>query len=93
MTKKEIKKQINKEFYNYINKNFPEYYISDDGNGAFVSLVDESSPNPGDDSIDFHRSEHYLVTLNWCSKKTKQDYEVMKAYLKQLVKSITSQAV
>lgn len=92
MTKKEIKKQINKEFYNFVNENFPEYYISDDGNGAFVSLIDKSSPNPGDDSIDYHRSEHYLATSNWCVKKTEMDCNIMENYLKQLVKLITSQA-
>lgn len=92
MTKKEIKKQINKEFYTYVNKNFPEYYISDDGDGSCVSLIDESSPNPGDNSIDYHRSQHSLATLNWCSAKTKQDCEVMEAYLNQLVKLITSKA-
>lgn len=92
MTKKEIKKTINKEFYKYVTESFPDYYIDNGEGGGRVYLIDETSKHPGDDSIMFHQSEHYLMTLNWASDKVKRDCEVMENYLKQLVTLIESKA-
>ena len=49
MTKKEIHKEIRKQFYEVINEKFPQYDIDSDGFGR-VQLVD------GRNAIEYHMS-------------------------------------
>lgn len=69
MTKKEIKSAINKAVYQYAES--LGYGMFDDNDGSTVTFMKEGSNY--DDAIDYHRSEHYTVTLNWASDEVKVD--------------------
>jgi hypothetical protein len=81
MTKTEIKRQINKRFYQYIENNFPEYDI-DTGEGyGRIYLVPKEGDDRGNNSIEYHQSRHELVCFNYASKKTHEDVAKMQSYI------------
>jgi len=62
MTKKEIKKTINKEFYKYVTESFPDYYIDNSEGGGRVYLI---TLNWASDKVkrDCEVMENYLKQL------------------------------
>lgn len=80
MNKTEVKRQINKRFYQYINDNFPEYDIDPSEGYGRVYLVPMEG-NKGDDSIEYHQSNHEVICLNNASKKTHEDVAKMQSYI------------
>jgi hypothetical protein len=85
MNKTERRKALNRSFYEFVNTKFPQYDISDDGNGSCVTLSNTESKSY-DDIIDYHRSQHYTVHLNWASEQVKADAKVMDEYIEQLLR-------
>lgn len=81
MTKKEIHKEINRRFYQYVNENFPEYTIDNSEGYGYIHLI----PKRRDDSIEYHQSRHDLCQYNWASDKSKQDTLKMKLFLNELL--------
>ncbi len=79
MTKKEIKNAINKAVYQFAES--LGYMVSDDNDGSYVTF---SKPDAEDidDSIDYSRSYHETVVLNWASDEAKADAELIDAYAK-----------
>ena len=79
MTKKEIKSAINKAVYQFAES--LGYMVSDDNDGSYVTF---SKPDAEDidDSIDYSRSYHETVVLNWASNEAKADAELIDAYAK-----------
>ena len=79
MTKKEIKNAINKAVYQFVES--LGYNVSDDGDGAYVTF---SKPDMTDayDCIDYMRSDHSTVVVNWASDEIKADAELIDAYAK-----------
>ena len=81
MTKKEIHKEINRRFYQYINENFSEYTIDANEGYGYIYLI----PEHRDDCIEYHQSRHNLCQLNWASDKSKQDMFKMEMFLNELL--------
>jgi len=77
MTKKEIRSQINKAVYQFAEK--MGYSISDDGDGGSVTLW-KTDDDTADNTIDYHRSYHEAVCLNWASAETKADTEAINVF-------------
>lgn len=86
MTKTQLKKAINKDVYEYVERHFPEFDIDNgEGNGR-VYFIDTTSPNPSDDSIEYHQSEHTLCTLNWASERVKDVERELESWINALIK-------
>lgn len=83
MNKTERRKALNRSFYEFINTKFPQYNISDDGNGGFMTLNDTGSKSY-DDVIEYHRSQHYVIHLNGASEQVKADAEEMEIHIGKL---------
>ena len=83
MNKTETKKQINKEFYEFVERVFPQYIIDSSAGDGTVDLIPENGK--GDDSISYHQSRHDLCIYNWASDSTKEDEIVMNIFLKHLL--------
>jgi len=81
MTKTEIKRQINKRFYQYIENNFPEYDIDHNEGYGRIYLIPKEGDNRGDNSIEYHQSRHELVCFSYASKKTHEDVAKMQSYI------------
>jgi hypothetical protein len=79
MTKKELKNSINKSVYQFVET--LGYQISDDNDGSYVTFS-----KPGcktyKDTIDYMRSEHYVITLNDCSDYIKEDEKLIEDEIK-----------
>lgn len=79
MTKTEIKKAINKAVYQFAES--LGYDVNDFGDGSTVTF---SSPTGNfDDAIDYQRSEHCAIVMNWASKKSHDDCEAINAYAEE----------
>jgi len=98
MNKTERRKALNRSFYEFVNTKFPQYDISNDGNGSCVTLRNTKSKSY-DDTIDYHcweilimfakdRSQHYTVHLNWAfpNAEVMADAKVMDEYIEQLLR-------
>ena len=79
MTKKEIKSAINKAVYQFAES--LGYTVSDDNDGSYVTFSKPDSD--ADDMIDYMRSYHETVVLNWASDEAKADAELIDAYAKK----------
>jgi len=88
MTKKEIRNAINKQVYQFAES--LGYQMSDDGDGSCVSFIPEDGG--GDDVIDYHRSEHYTVTLNWASDKVKEDARLIDEFVDRVAQRVNYEA-
>jgi adenosyl cobinamide kinase/adenosyl cobinamide phosphate guanylyltransferase len=74
MTKKEIRSQINKAVYEFAEK--MGYKVSDDADGSYVTFRKQDDNN-ADNTIDYHRSRHDAICLNWADAETKADTEAI----------------
>jgi hypothetical protein len=83
MTKKEIRNAINKAVYQYAES--LGYIMSDDGDGSTVTFWPEGAAS-ADLAIDYHRSQHYAIALNWAPDKVKQDCDRINAYAEEQVR-------
>ncbi len=83
MTKKEIKSAINKAVYQFAES--LGYNMSDDADGSFVTFRHPDCDD-ADDTIDYHRSEHYTIILNWASDEIKADAELIDAFAKHQIR-------
>jgi hypothetical protein len=86
MTKTQLKKAINKDVYEYINMNFPEFDIDHNEGGGRVYFVDSTSFRPADDSIEYHQSEHTLCTPPWASERVKDVKQELESWINALLK-------
>lgn len=84
MTKREIRNAINKQVYQFAES--LGYQMSDDGDGSCVSFIPEDGG--GDDVIDYHRSNHYTVTLNWASDQTKVDARQIDEFARRVIEQV-----
>jgi hypothetical protein len=84
MTKREMHSEINKLFYEFVDKNFPNYVIDDSEGYGRVCLTNTESDGI-DDSIEYHMSRHDLCSFNWASNQCKEDEAVMEEFLAKLV--------
>lgn len=82
MTKKQIKSVINKAAYQYAES--LGYQVSDDNNGSYVTFMKPGTVN-GDDSIDWSRSYHQTIVLNWASDQIKSDAQAIDNYMKPII--------
>lgn len=80
MNKTEIKREINRRFYAYVENNFPQYDLDFEGNGR-VSLTPKEGEDRGTNSIEYHQSFYEVVCLNWASKQTQEDTATMQLYI------------
>ena len=84
MTKKEMHKEINQRFYDYINEEFRHYAIdSSEGHGRIYLIPESGNIN---DAIEYHQSRHDLCCVNWSSEKTKKDVQTMELFLNDILK-------
>jgi len=87
MTKKEIKNAINKAAYHYAQS--LGYQVSDDNDGAYVTF--SRGDNNVDNSIDWSRSYHDTIVLNWADDQTKADAEYIDTHMKPIIAHYNSQ--
>ena len=84
MTKKEMHKEINRRFYDYLNENFAEYTIdSGEGYGRIYLIPKSGNIN---NAIEYHQSRHDICCVNWSEDKTKKDVETMELFLNDILK-------
>lgn len=79
MNKTEIKREINRRFYIYVETNFPQYELDFNEGGGRVSLIPQEGTN--NDFIEYHQSYHEVICLNNASKQTHEDVAQMQLYL------------
>ena len=82
MTKKEIKNAINKAVYQYAES--LGYGMFDDNDGSTVTFMKEGSNY--DDAIDYHRSEHNTIVVNWASDEIKADAKLIDTFAENQMK-------
>jgi len=68
MTNKEQLRQLHSTLYKFIEKEYPESDLFDEGQCMDINLFGDST---GDDFISFHKSRLTIDYLNWASDKTK----------------------
>ena len=76
MTKKEIKSAINKAVYQFAES--LGYSMFDDNDGSYVTFMKMGANY--DDCIDYMRSDHSTVVLNWASDEIKDDAKLIAMY-------------
>lgn len=81
MSKTEIKREINRRFYTYVETNFPQYELEFDNGYGRVSLVPKEGEDRGTNSIDYHQSDYSIAYLNFASKETKENAIAMQTYI------------
>jgi hypothetical protein len=86
MTKTQLRKAINKDVYEYINENFPEFEIDDSEGYGQVYFIDTTSPHPNTDCIQYMKSSHTLCTLNSASDKVKAVEMELESWINALLK-------
>jgi len=86
MTKTQLQKAMNKDVYTYVENNFPEFVIDHSEGYGRVYFIDSTSPNPANDSIQYHQSDHTLCTLNWASDKVKAVEQELESWINALLK-------
>ena len=88
MTKKEMHKEINRRFYDYLNENFTEYTIDSSEGFCFFYGRIYLIPKSGNinNAIEYHQSSHDLCCVNWSEEKTKKDVETMELFLNDILK-------
>ena len=86
MTQTQLKKAINKDVYEYIEENFPEFVIDHSEGYGRVYFIDSTSNHPTADSIEYHQSEHTLCTLNWASERVKDVERELESWINALLK-------
>ncbi len=77
MTKKEIKNAINKAVYQFAES--LGYMVSDDGDGSYVTFSKDDMTDAYD-CIDYMRSYHETVVVNWASDEIKADAKLIDAF-------------
>lgn len=80
MNKTERKKQINSRFYAYVESNFPQYTL-DFGEGYGRVYLIPTKLSPSSNSIMYHQSEHYVLSLTYAEPEVHRDVEVMQKYI------------
>jgi len=81
-TKTEYKKRFNKKFYEFVEKEFPQYDLNFEEGEGTVYLIPKHKIQKGMNSIMYHQSEHYCLSYNNCDIGVKQDEEKMNEYIK-----------
>ena len=61
MTKTEIKKEINRRFYVYVETNYPQYELDFDAGYGRVYLVPKEGDDRANNSIEYHQSNHDVI--------------------------------
>jgi len=70
MTKREQLRQLHSTFYKFIEKEYPESDLFDEGQSMEILLFGDQDR---DDWISFHKSRLTLDCLNWASDRTKEE--------------------
>jgi hypothetical protein len=83
MTKKEKHQLVNSQFYNYVQKHFPQYEIDFNEGGGRVYLLGKTTNN----HIEYHQSRHDLCILKDASSETHLDFSKMEKYLNEEILS------
>lgn len=93
MNKTEIRKLITKLFLEGIENQFPNWTIDDSESDGTLSL-EPIDIEPGDKQADcgifFHRSQHYLITLNWAPHWVKQVEQQMDQMLQEVIRKVNA---
>ena len=71
MNKTQTKEAINNEFFDYVESNYGEGWILEEGMGGRMYVVPRYTKK-GDDIIEYSLSQHTICTYNWGSDETKQ---------------------
>jgi hypothetical protein len=79
MTKKELKNSINKAVYQFVEA--LGYQISDDNDGSYLTFY-KSDYKSYNDTIDYMRSEHYVITVDGCNDEIKKDEKLIEDEIK-----------
>jgi len=80
MNKTEIKREINRRFYIYVETNFPQYELDFEGGYGRVYLIPKKG-NKADNSIEYHQSHHDVICFNYATKQTHEDVAQMQLYI------------
>lgn len=83
MTQKDFHKGINKQFYEFVNENYPDYHLDFNEQGGRVMLYLPSKGNKH--YITYHQREHYCLTYSDASQETKEICENLNKYLDSLL--------
>lgn len=78
MTKKEYHQNINKQFYDFVNKNFPKYDIDSSEGYGLIYLIDREDRKQ---MIEYHQSRHDLCILNSSDRELNNDMKIMEQWL------------
>ena len=84
MTKKEQHTQINKAFYEFVNKNYPQYELNFEEGYGQVYLM----PKEGKNHIMYHQSQHYCLGYN---EDTIREENEMNLFLQNLIIGLETQ--
>ena len=90
MNKKEIKNAINKAAYQFAES--LGYQVSDDNDGSYVTFH-RGDEDDADNMIDWCRSGHNTIYLNWASDQTKADAQAIEAHMKPIIEHYNNQYV
>lgn len=78
MIKKEYHQDINRQFYEFINKQFPQYDIDSSEGYGRIYLINKNNSNH---SIEYHQSRHDLCILNRSDRDLCNDMKIMEQWL------------
>ncbi len=67
LTKTEIKRRINEEFYKFINDTYPDWEFDQHGDSGYYTL---RGPGGHNEQIDYHIGRQELCSYNNCSNAT-----------------------
>lgn len=87
MNKTDLKRAIVKTFFEFIEKEYPDLIIEDNGDGGRIQIYTTSIPN-ADECIEFTRNGFSLCTFNWASNETKQLEDKLQTKLDSIVEDL-----
>ena len=87
MNKTEKKREIIKQFLTYIENEFSQYTIEDDGDGGRIMFYPDNLDNDG--VIEYHRNNG-LCSYNWAPERTKLDMAEMEKMLNKITEDINN---
>ena len=89
MNKTQKRKEVVKRFLTFVENEFPNYYLDDDGFGGRISIIPEKfEGNFSDNAIEFQRSRFDLFVLDYACEQVKQDCDVMEKKLDEIIKEL-----
>ncbi len=83
LTKTEIKRRVNKEFYEFVEANYPDYFLDQHGDSGYYTFL-ASGTNNWRDCIDYHIGRHEICTANDCGTQTEKIAKEWEAKLKEI---------